>query len=141
MFPTAPEAGYTPLVLEINGITVPYKKEGKDKLLRGVPSFKTGKTAFAWKDKVSGKIMARPVTLPEHKKWMELATRAIECQLRSAFQITDAKIRTVAQPRSWIASLMPLDDSWTWIQELIVNSRLCLPGEEEGATIEITRLS
>lgn len=134
-----PEATGQSLVLEIKGITVRYKKEGKEKLLTGVPSFKTGKLAFGWIDKVTKKVMARPLTKPEHAKWMDLAIRNIECQLRSAFQITDERIRTAASPRSWIASLMPLDDSWAWVPELNVRSELCAPGDE-GATITITRL-
>src|SRR5438128_10784787 len=104
------------LVLEVSGIKVSFRVKGDPNLhwLTGVPSFKTGKTAFAWRDKATGKIMARPLTLPHHKKWMELAIRSIESQLKSAFGITDQKMLTAASPRSWIASLAPLDDSWTW---------------------------
>lgn len=141
MFPTEKEGGRTPLTIELRGITVEYtdRVTKQPRILKGVPSFKTGKTAFAWRDKVSGKIMARPLTLPEHKKWMEKATLAIECQLRSFFQITDAKIRMVASPRSWIASLVPLDDCWTWCPETNVKCELCEPGQE-GARIVIERI-
>lgn len=139
LFKTAPATGMPRVVLQLRGITVQYTKDGKSHTLRGVPSFKTQKTAFGWFDKASGKIMARPLTLPEHKKWMELAIHSIESQLRSIFQITDAKIRTVASPQSWIASLVPLDDSWTWCPEISVKSELCEPGKE-GATILIERI-
>lgn len=139
---TAPT--YTPIVIDVSGIEVPFKVKGKKGIethwLRGVPSFKTGKTAFGWLDRATNKIMARPLTLPQHAKWMALATLSIESQLRSALGITDAKIRTVASPRSWIASLLPLDDSWAWVPELPVISRLCRPGEKEGAEIRIERL-
>lgn len=142
MFASQMAATHAPIVIEVRGIEVVYVKEGKKHLLKGVPSFKTGKGAFAWKDKQSGKLMARPVTKPEHKKWMELAIRRIESTLRSTFQITDEKIRTVASPRLWIASLVPLDDSWRWCPEetIRVSPNLCAP-EEEGATITITRLT
>jgi len=129
-----------PVVLELKNISVNYKdSEGKQRVLRGIPSFKTGKTAIGWLDKLTNKIQARPMTLPQHQKWMELAILSIESQLRSALAITDARIRTVASPRSWIASRLPLDDSWAWCPEISVKSELCAPGQE-GATIVIERL-
>ena len=133
-------SGTPPIRLELSGIEVEYNDKGEPKVLRGIPSFKTGKTAFAWRDKVTGKMMARPLTLPQHKKWMEKAILSIESQLRSVLGITDAKIQTVASPRSWIASRLPLDDSWTWCREISVTSRLCRDGEAEGATITIERI-
>lgn len=136
--PTAPTPR-EPIVLTIKGIEVPYQRDGKSYVLRGIPSFKTGKTAFAWRDKATGKIMARPLTLPEHRKWMELAILSIASQLRSALAITDAKMQTVASPRSWIASRVPLDDAWTWCPETIVRCELCERGEE-GATITVERI-
>jgi hypothetical protein len=140
---TDPVAGHVPVTIEVKGIVVKFRVKGdpRDHFLSGVPSFKTNKTAFAWRDPKTGKLMARPLTQPHHKKWMELAIRSIELSLRSAFGITDEKIQTVASPRSWIATKMPLDDSWTWCPEILVRSRLCGPNEEEGATIEITRIS
>ena len=129
-----------PITIVIQGIEVPYKRDGKMHVLRGVPSFKTGKTAIGWLDKLTNRIQARPLTLPEHKKWMELATRSIECQLRSCLQITGQKIQTVASARSWIASRIPLDDSWTWCTQITVNSRLCQPGEKPGAIMVIERI-
>jgi len=142
LFDSQTAVGAVPIVIEVRGIEVQFTKEGKQRTLKGVPSFKTGKTAFGWMDKLTRKIMARPVTLPEHRKWMDRATLVIESRLRSIFQITDAKISTVAQPRSWIASLMPLDDSWRWCPEIEIKAdpRLCEPGRE-GATIKIIRLT
>lgn len=127
------------VVIHLTGIEVPYKRDGKTCVLRGIPSFKTGKTAFGWWDKFTRKIMARPLTLPEHRKWMDLATLSIESQLRSAFQITEEKTRTVASLRSWIASRLPLDDSWAWCPSIVVQCELCQPGEE-GATVVIERI-
>jgi hypothetical protein len=142
MFAAPAATGHTPVVIELSGIEVIYKDRASStpKILRGIPSFKTGKTAFGWLDRATNKIMARPLTLPQHAKWMKLAILSIESQLRSALGITDAKIRTAASARSWIASLLPLDDSWRWCPEITVTSRLCRDGEEEGATITITRL-
>lgn len=126
--------------------------------LRGlgpIPSFKTNKRAFAWIDSKSAtvmthngeiwyrkrglKVMARPITLPEHMEWMKKAISLIESQLRSVFRTIGVEIQTAACPRSRIATLLPLDDCWTSFRELVVKSELCAPGEE-GATITIQRL-
>jgi hypothetical protein len=135
------ESGFPPITLELSGIEVEWNEKGKKRILRGIPSFKTGKTAFGWIDKLTRKVQARPLTLPQHKKWMELAIRSIEFQLRSALGITDARIQTVASPRSWIASRVLLDDSWTWCREINITSRICADGEQEGATITIQRIA
>jgi len=113
------------IVLEIKGL-------GK------VPSFKNAKRAFAWMDKKTGKIMARPITLPEHREWMQKAARLFESQLRSAFQIATGATPMDASLRSLIASLPP-DDCWTAIPEHFVKCELCESGNE-GATIVIERL-
>jgi len=135
------EAIPKPIVIVIKGIRVPLKKEpGKDqRYLTAVPSFKTGKMAFGWMDPVSKKIMARPLTNPDHKKWMDQAILSIESQLLCALQITREKMRMVASARSWIALRVPLDDSWRWCPEILVKSESCAPGDE-GAVIEIHRL-
>lgn len=135
------ESGTPPIVLELSGIEVEWHEKGELRVLRGIPSFKTGKTAFGWLDRATGKIQARPLTLPQHKKWMDKAILAIESQLRSVLGITDARIQTVASPRSWIASQVPLDDSWTWCRQIVVESRRCVGDEQEGATIVIQRIS
>jgi hypothetical protein len=135
------DSGIPPVTLVLKGIEVTYKDSEKvQRVLTGIPSFKTGKTAVGWWDKLKQKVQARPLTLPHHAKWMELATLSLESQLRCAFQITDERIQTVASPRSWIASRMPLDDSWAWCPEIHVKSELCEPGQE-GATILIERIS
>lgn len=128
------------ITLYLQGIEVTFTRDGKSHILRGIPSFKTGKTAIGWRDKATGKIQARPLTLPEHKKWMSLAIHSIESQLRSCLKITEEKIQTGASPRSWIASQVPLDDSWTWFPEQEVKSRLCQNGEKPGAVITIQRI-
>jgi hypothetical protein len=131
-----------PIILELKGIGP-------------IPSFKTGKRAFAWIDSKSAtvmaykgeiwyrkrglKAMARPITLPEHMEWMKKAISLIESQLRSVFQTIGVEIRMAACPRSRIATLLPCDDCWTSFRELVVKSELCAPGQE-GATITIERL-
>jgi len=112
------------IVLEVKGIT---------------PSFKTQKTAYGWIDKASGKVHARPATLPEHREWMKATVLSFACQLRSAFQISASATRMDATLRSLIASL-PRDDRWTIIPETIIKSELCEPGQE-GATILIERIN
>src|SRR6516164_1459170 len=98
-----------PIVLHVKGIT---------------PSFKTQKTAYGWKDKSTGKIFARPATLPEHKEWMRKTVLSFVCELRSSFQITESTTQMDATLRSLIASL-PHDDCWAAIPETILKSRLC----------------
>lgn len=112
-----------PIRLEVKGI---------------VPSFKTQKTAYGWKDKATGKIFARPATLPEHKEWMQKTVQSFVSQLCSAFQITESGTPMDATRRSLIASL-PRDDSWTVVPETVLKSELCNPGEE-GVTLIIERL-
>jgi len=120
--PTA--SGASPIKLTVQGI---------------VPSFKTQKTAYGWIDKASGKVHARPATLPEHKEWMKKTVQDFASQLRSAFQISASATRMDATLRSLIASL-PRDDCWTVIAETSIKSELCAPGQE-GATILIERIS
>lgn len=137
-----PKQKPSPIILELKG-------------LGPVPSFKTGKRAFAWIDSKSSvaithngeiylrkrglKAMARPITLPEHMEWKEKATSLIESQLRSALATIGAGIQTAASARSLIATLLPLDDCWTNFRALRIESELCAPGQE-GASIMIERL-
>lgn len=125
MFKIQTEAGAVPqkVVLHVQGI---------------VPSFKTQKTAYGWIDKASGKVFARPATLPEHRKWMQRTVLSFELQLRSAFQITKSETLTDAILHSLIASL-PHDDCWSAVRETFLKSELCEPGQE-GATIVIERI-
>lgn len=105
-----------------------------------VPSFKTQKTAYGWIDKATGKVHARPATLPEHREWMKTTVQSFVSQLRSAFQISASATRTDASLRSLIASLPP-DDCWSVMREYHITSELCGPGEEPGATILIERIN
>lgn len=123
LFKEKTECGPSRVVLEVKGI---------------IPSFKTQKTAYGWRDKETGKIFARPATLPEHKEWMKKTVLNFASQLRSAFQITESTTRMDATLRSLIASL-PADDCWTALPETVLKSELCHPGEE-GATILIERI-
>jgi hypothetical protein len=103
-----------------------------------IPSFKTQKTAYGWLDKATGKIFARPATLPEHREWMEKAVRNFVSQLLSGSATGESTIQTGATPQSLIA-LLPRDDCWAAIPETLLKSELCEPGQE-GATIVIERL-
>lgn len=105
-----------------------------------IPSFKTQKTAYGWRDKASGKIFARPATLPEHKEWMRKTVLDFAAQLLSASQISESTTSMDAARRSLIASLPP-DDTWTVIPEISLKGRLCGPGEQPGATITIERIN
>lgn len=124
-----PLAGLNPpaplkIILEVKGI---------------VPSFKTQKTAYGWKDKATGKIFARPATLPEHKEWMKKTVQSFVSQFCSAFQISEYGTQTDAIRRSLIA-LLPYDDTWTVVPETVLKSELCQPGQE-GATLIIERIN
>lgn len=117
-------AGPSRHVLRVKGIT---------------PSFKTQKTAYGWRDKVTGKIFARPATPPEIKEWMRRTVLDFVSQLLTASGTSESTTSMDAQRRSLIASL-PHDDTWTVIPEQHGYGRLCLPGEEVGAEIVIERL-
>lgn len=149
------QTGNPSIVIELKGIVVHFKYKRVAKTLSGIPTFKSGKKVLAWIGKaglimewMGGKWWARRdtiriqstlLTLPQHQKWMDQAILSIESQLRSALRLTDEKIRTVASPRSWIASYVPLDDSWTWVPEIVLKSEKCDEGQE-GATIVIERI-
>lgn len=153
--PMAKNSFGPPIVLELKGIVIPFQKDHTTHYLRGIPTFKNSKRVMAWLDKAKKlvtfmngfywvrqdtiRIQNTLMTLPQHQKWMDQAILSIESRLRSVLQITDKKIQTVASARSWIASKVPLDDSWTWCPEIVLKSEKCEEGEE-GATIVITRL-
>lgn len=99
-----------------------------------VPSFKNNKSIFR---NQKGKPFI--ATKPIRKKWMEQATHLIELQLLSASQTAMPEILTAQSLRSWIASVMPLDDSWQWVNELHIKT-VKVPKGEEGAYIVIERL-
>ena len=114
------EAGAGPLVLEIRG-------------LGPVPSLKNSKRMVIQR---GGK--AKPITSPKVKKWMNQTVASIASQLFSAIPTGAGGTQTAHFLLSWTA-LLPRDDCWTVIPELVVKSQLCEPGQE-GATITIERL-
>lgn len=114
------EAGPARLVLEIQG-------------LGPVPSLKNSKRVVIQK---GGK--AKPITDPKVKKWMKQASALIASQCRCGTQ-TGAGAMVMAPLQAYWTALLPRDDCWTVIPELVVKSQLCEPGEE-GATITIERL-
>jgi hypothetical protein len=146
---------FEPITLELKGIVVNFTRDHKQYCLTGIPTFKNSKRMMSWLDKARKKltffqgswwvrkdtikIQSALITLPQHQEWMDQAIRNLESQLRSALQLTDKKIQTVASPRSWIASRVPLDDAWTWCPEIILKSEKCEAGNE-GATILIERI-
>lgn len=114
------EAGPARLVLEIRG-------------LGPVPSLKNSKRTVI---QASGK--TKPITSTKVKKWMQTAVAHIVSQCLSDTPIIVAGTQTEHLQASWTA-LLPRDDCWTVIPELVVTSQLCAPGEE-GATITIERI-
>ena len=96
------------------------------KNLGEVPSFKNTKMITR----------GRLITNPRKQKWMDAASEHLACQLRSYFQAQGIPTLTGEHLLSAIASLMPLDDSRTWIANLSVSWRRVSKGQE-GAEIEI----
>ncbi len=113
-----------PVVLEVVGI---------------VPSFKTQKTAAMQRSRKTGKWFARPLTKPEHKKWMAETVRSFVSQLRSD-TTTGGGGTTTADTRHCWTVLLPQDDCWTQVPETALTAELCKPGQE-GATITIERIA
>ncbi len=80
------------------------------------------------------------ITDPKIKQRQENLKAAIVSALRLALtQSTDATSMG-SRPASSMRSLLPEDDCWVQVPELIVTGELVAPGEE-GCDIEITRLS
>lgn len=100
-----------------------------------VPTFKN-KKRIALNQK-SGKSFL--ITESKTKKWMTKCIHNFESQLFCITQIGGGGTPTVPLQRSLIASSLPLDDSWTWIPQLIVSAELVEKGLE-GATITIERI-
>lgn len=107
--------------LEING-------------LGHVPSFKNNKSIFR---NQKGKPFI--ATSPKRREWMDQATRLIESQLLFAFRMAMPEIQTAQSLRSWIASCLPLDDSWQWVNEIHIKT-VQVPKGEEGAYISIEQI-
>lgn len=94
------------------------------------------------KGKKNNKLMARGrlITKPEYQDWIKYATRVIESQLPAVSQTTDAGIWTGAQqPCSTSSPILPEDDSWQWIPELVLRAEP-VPKGQEGAVITIEQL-
>lgn len=105
-----------PICLEIKG-------------LGHVPSFKNNKMLAR----------GRLITNPVNQKWMDRCVRSFESQLVSLYQTREDGMRTGRSLQSWIASVLPLDDSVREIiqQEVIVTHTT---KEWEGAIINITTI-
>jgi len=95
-----------------------------------VPSFKNAK-------RIMGKNL---VTQPKIKRWMTKCIQGFVSQFCSAYPTIVEGMQTEPFPRSWIASFLPLDDSWQWIPEISVKVIQDVK-EYEGATITIERIS
>lgn len=101
-----------------------------------IVSFKNSKMICAPKGR-------RPmlITDPKKQKAMESYIRAIASQLNSLFQTDATGMSMGCSLPSWIASSVPLDDSWHWIPKQGENDcELCEPGQE-GAIITIEKLT
>lgn len=99
-----------------------------------VPSFKNKKRAIV--DARTGK--SRTLTEPKTKEWMAKCEASFESQLRCAYQTIATGTPTVRSLRSWIACVVPLNDSVRHIIEETIRVEFVAPGEE-GASIVIER--
>lgn len=100
-----------------------------------VPSFKNSKMLVMPKGKRSRPLL---ITKPDFQAWMTACVDAFESQLRSEYQTTEAEMVMVRSLPSWIACVMPLDDSVNHISEITLRVIKVNPGHE-GATIEVSR--
>lgn len=92
-----------------------------------VPAFKNRK-------RIAGK---RLVTDKKVKARMRQLEDAFVSQLSCAIERETGGTLTAQQVRFWIAYLLPADDCWTCVPELIVTAE---QAESDGATITIERL-
>ena len=74
------------------------------------------------------------------KKRLEAITRDFVFQLLSESQTTAPTMQTGCSRLSWIASLMPGDDSWKWVPDLTVHCEKVAKGQE-GCEITIERIT
>jgi hypothetical protein len=100
-----------------------------------VPSFKTLKQASI--NQQTGKPFVR--TPANVKAWMLRCIANFESQLFLDTQITGPETPTAPNQPSWIASLLPLDDSWQWIPEQHIYCEKVEKGKE-GAIIIIEKI-
>lgn len=94
-----------------------------------VPSFKNKKMLTR----------GRLITNPENQKWMSACEAAFVSQLLSEYQTKETGMPMVRSLRSWIACVMPLNDSVRSVRKVTIEVEDVAPGEE-GATIEIEQL-
>ena len=102
------------------------------------PSFKNRKRAIL--DSNTGKM--RTLTEPKAKQWMEKCIQSLSSQLLAYSQTTEGGTLTDAQRQCLTALLRQsdqFDDSWQWIPEIDIRSRLVEQGQE-GAEVEIEYL-
>jgi hypothetical protein len=92
-----------------------------------VPSFKNNKMLAR----------GRVITNPENQKWMERCVESFESQLICLYQTSADGMRTGRSLQSWIASVLPLDDSVREIGHEEITPFTVGKGME-GAVITIT---
>lgn len=97
--------------------------------LRHVPSFKNMKRASA----------RGLFTEPRAKQWMQQCADSFALQLLFAYRTVKSAMPTAPCRQSWIASVVPLDDSVREIVEIHLKVEHVEPGRE-GAEISIERI-
>jgi hypothetical protein len=107
---------FEPLSLKIEG-------------LGHVPSFKNSKMIAR----------GRLITNPKRQEWMNRCIQSFESQLRSRFLTVVAETSTETSRPSWIASVVPLDDSMRFVSQIQITYHT-VPKGKEGAIVEIERL-
>lgn len=100
----------------------------------GIPSFKNTKRAIL--DRKTGRM--RTLTPGQIKDRMRQIEADFASELFSALQTGAGVISTAASLRSWIASVMPADDSWQDVPEITISGEL--NPSNPGATVTIERI-
>ncbi len=98
-----------------------------------IPSFKNAKRIVTPKGK-----SPMLITRPDLQQWMARCVGDFEYQLRCEYQTTEAGTPMARSLHSWIACVMPLDDSINHISEISLKVIKVNPGHE-GADIEVTK--
>ena len=98
-----------------------------------VPSFKNKKRAIL--DSRSGKM--RTLTEPQVKNWMNQCQQRFESQLRYSYRTAESETLMGRSLQSWIACVMPRNDSVKYIIEETIRV-VKVPKGQEGALIEIS---
>ncbi len=81
----------------------------------------------------------RLITSPIKQKQMDGYIRAIESQLRCAYQTSAEGMPMGRSLACWTALFVPLDDAIQWIPEITIRA-VNVPKGEEGAEIVIEQL-